>query len=168
MRALSLLPILAFWTFQAAASAACHPAEILFVRHAEKEIAASSDDPPLSTTGQSRAQALAEKLATVRLDAVFTTPYQRTRSTADPVAIRHSLPVQIYDPKAPEALTQKLNIAHCQHHVLVVGHSNTVPDLLKRLGVTDTVVIADDRYGDLYRIHYEAEKPVLVRDHFGD
>ena len=41
--------------------------------------------------------------------------------------------------------------------VVIAGHSNTVPELLRAFGVTDRVEIPDDRYGDLFVVELEGE-----------
>jgi hypothetical protein len=48
--------------------------------------------------------------------------------------------------------------------VLVVGHSNTVPDLLKRLGVKTAVSIGDAEYDNLFVVVRAATgEPTLIR-----
>ena len=42
---------------------------------------------------------------------------------------------------------------------LIVGHSNTVPEILKKLGVSEPVHIDDEQFGDLF---------VVVRGDPGD
>ena len=42
---------------------------------------------------------------------------------------------------------------------LIVGHSNTVPEILKKLGVSEQIHIGDDEFGDLF---------VVVRGAAGD
>jgi phosphohistidine phosphatase SixA len=49
-----------------------------------------------------------------------------------------------------DALLSKLRAATRQDRVLIVGHSNTVPEILRRLGVTTPVTIADTEHDNLF------------------
>ena len=102
---------------------------IYLVRHAEKQ---AGDDPSLTVVGQARAEILAQELAGAGLTAIWSTDTKRTRETARPTARTTGLPVQIYDPSRPEAFAAQLKAA--PGTVLVVGHSNTTPQLVEALG----------------------------------
>ncbi len=74
--------------------------EILLVRHgesAEADLARpfplldGRGDPPLSDLGRLQAAALADRLGGEQLDAIYTTPLQRTSETAAPIATRLGL-----------------------------------------------------------------------------
>lgn len=124
---------------------------VILVRHAEKTTA--RQDPALTPRGSARANELARVLADVKLDAIYTTPYQRTRMTAAPVAARAKLvPVEVM--AAAEAYATELVSTIRQKHVggtvLVVGHSNTTPEVLKALGIADPVTIEDGEYDRLF------------------
>ena len=103
---------------------------IYLVRHAEK--AADGTDPVLSPAGRERAGLLADRLAKAGIGAIHSTDYRRTRDTAAPLARRLGLPVLLYDPERPEDLVETIRRAGGRH--LVVGHSNTVPELVALLG----------------------------------
>jgi phosphohistidine phosphatase SixA len=75
---------------------------VILARHAEK--AAPTGDPVLTPVGDQRAQDLARALADVRLAAVITTQYQRTRLTAAPVAQAAKLEVSIVTASASPLL----------------------------------------------------------------
>jgi hypothetical protein len=65
----------------------------------------------------------------------------------------------------PEPLVEQ--VLRVSGNVLVVGHSNTLPDLMKRLGVKQPVSIADSEYGDLFIVvKPETGNPTLVRLRF--
>ncbi len=50
----------------------------------------------LNEEGQAQAQALADRLANVPLAAVYASPLERARETAQPLAERHGLPVRVH------------------------------------------------------------------------
>jgi hypothetical protein len=60
-----------------------------------------------------------------------------------------------------------LRVTAAKANVLVVGHSNTVPDILKRLGIKETITIADTEYDNLFIVvRPAAGDPTLIRMRF--
>lgn len=128
----------------------------IVVRHAEKS-ADEAEDPPLDDDGQARARALAQTLAEVPLQAVYSTPTRRTRATAAPVATAMNLEVREYDPAlAPSELATMLHIRHAGDTVLLVGHSNTVPGIVTALCACPVDPLTEEDYGDLFLVRIEA------------
>ena len=123
------------------------PTVVYVVRHAEK--ADDGEDPPLSDAGRARAATLARMFEHAGLTAIHSSPYRRTRDTAAPVAAVTGLTVREYDPRAPEAFAARL-IAEGGRH-LVLGHSNTMPQLVRALGgVAEDM--PDTQYERLYEV----------------
>lgn len=109
------------------------PVAIYLVRHAEK-VTGNADlrDPPLTAAGRERAKALARVLSAQPLQAIYSSDYQRTRETAVPVAAQQQVSLTLYDPRALADLAADL--CHSTGVALVVGHSNTTPQLVALLG----------------------------------
>ena len=114
-----------------------------FVRHFEKQL---GDNPSLTVTGKARAEALAAFFSDKPLNSVYSTDYNRTRETAAPVAALKSVDIQSYDPHNLAGFAIKLKT---QDHVLVVGHSNTTPELLGLMGGAN-ITIEESEYGLVY------------------
>ena len=158
---------LAFLLSPASPTPAAVPAQkaIFLVRHAEK--AKVKTDPPLSTEGAERARRLADLLRDAGITTILTTEFQRTTQTAAPLAKRLQVdPVELSagDPKAIAARALEGNGA-----TLVVGHSNTLPEILAALGVEPAISIADDEYSNLFLVVPATQKgaaPLLVRLRF--
>lgn len=108
------------------------PTEATFylVRHAEKEL--EGRDPELSAAGYERAKALAARLGPVELSAVYSTDTRRTRDTAAVVLAQKNMTLQIYDGRGLEDFAETLFDA--RGNILIVGHSNTTPQLAEALG----------------------------------
>src|SRR3974390_703296 len=105
---------------------------VVLTRHAEKA-AAPKDDPPLTPAGQKRAEMLATMLADSGVDAIYATELQRTQQTAAPLAERvHVKPTVI--PANDTALLVKTIRARDKGVVVVVGHANTLPEIIAALG----------------------------------
>lgn len=143
MRTILFAAMLAVLATPQAATAA---SQVYIMRHLQK---AEGTDPPLSPVGAAEAQKLARLLGgahTIR--AVFATPTQRAMETAGPLAKRLGLTITSYDPEAPGRLVEQVN--GLPGAVLIVGHSNTVPDLVTRFGGSPAPVIGDDDYGTIF------------------
>ena len=155
--------------FLSVAVSAAAQQTIFVVRHAERADTAAggsptmASDPDLSEAGRARAQSLANALKDAKITAIFATPYKRTQQTAEPLAKALGLQVTTIDPNDAAGLIEKAKAA--SGNVLIVGHSNTVPDLLTRLGIADAPKLADDEYDNLFVV-VRGEKPSWVRLRF--
>jgi broad specificity phosphatase PhoE len=135
------------------ANAAAQPV-VSLVRHAERADAGmaaakmAGADPDLSGAGVARANSLAAMLKDARIRTVITTEYKRTRQTGGPVATAAGVPLTVIDSKDMAGVIEK--IGSSTGNVLVVGHSNTLPEILKGLGVTEPVTIAEDEFDSLF------------------
>lgn len=130
---------------------------IVVVRHAEKDMAGSRDDPGLSAAGVARARRIAHRLAAADVQAVYATAYRRTRDTAAPTAQRHGLTVTGYAAVEPaDAFAQRLRRTHDRGSVLVVGHSNTVPAIVSALCRCTVAPIDDASYDNWYELRIDA------------
>ncbi|MBL7804267.1 MAG: histidine phosphatase family protein [Saprospiraceae bacterium] len=134
----------------------------ILVRHAEKA-ATGGNDPDLSADGQLRAAELARMLKEAPVAAVLASNYKRTRQTVETVAADHGLTVQLYDPNAQAALSKIWPQQFAGQTVLVVGHSNTVPQLVNLLtGTTNFAQLPDEQYDNLYIVTVYRHSPARV------
>jgi broad specificity phosphatase PhoE len=130
-------------------AALADPSIIYLVRHGEKETAAGKD-PELTAAGRARAQNIATMLQKAGIGNVFSSATTRTRQTAQPLADRAGLAVQTYDAAAPRALVDKVKALNGA--VLVVGHSDTLSELVRLFGGAPGAEIADNEYDRLYQL----------------
>jgi 2,3-bisphosphoglycerate-dependent phosphoglycerate mutase len=134
---------------------------IFIVRHGEK--ADSSNDSDLSEAGRTRAEALAKMLKDKNITAIYATEFKRTQQTAAPLAKTLGITVTTLPAKDNAALIAKLRSLN--GNALVVGHGNTIPDLVKALGISEPINIGENDYDNLFEIVLE-EKPKLIRVHY--
>jgi broad specificity phosphatase PhoE len=129
----------------------------IVVRHGEK---ANDDpeDPTLTAAGRQRAVRLAALLAREPITAVYATEFRRTQQTARPSADLHRLPVTRYFSNGPivESAAQWLR-RHRRGVVLIVGHSNTVPEIVAAISGQNVEPIADSQFNRLYRVDIGAD-----------
>lgn len=107
-------------------------------------------DPDLLPAGAARATALVAWFEGKPLAAIFATPYRRTQQTAAGIAAARGLTVQTYDPADTDALIARVKAV--AGPVLIVGHSNTVPDIVAALGGERPGDLAHEDFGDLWTI----------------
>ena len=160
------------WTASILMLGACsttHPAakpevvaEYIVVRHAEKSTD-DARDPSLSDAGAMRAQSLARLLADTPVTAIYATSYKRTQQTARPTAAARSLAITTYDAKLPAAtFVAQLRAAHAEGTVLVVGHSNTVPEIVSALSGQPVGEMPDTAFDRLYRVTVDSSGVVTL------
>jgi phosphohistidine phosphatase SixA len=140
---------------------------IYLVRHAEKE---SGNDPVLTTAGKQRAGDLLKVLKNKKLQRIYVTQFRRTQMTADSLRILLNIDtVQYVADTTGVSLIEKIT-AHNDFGkaILIIGHSNTVPILIKKLGVTQPVKpIADNEFDNLFVIKYRKGKALLSTMKYG-
>jgi len=134
---------------------------IYLVRHAEKMIIEGEKDPELTQLGLFRAQNIAKQLSSVGVTQIFSTDYKRTMQTAQPLADYQGIEIQQYDPKNLEAFAEQLK--QIKGVVLVVGHSNTTPQLTQLLSHQEIQEIQEDEYDNLYQVIITENKTLVNR-----
>jgi phosphohistidine phosphatase SixA len=133
------------------------------VRHAET--GSTATDPPLDATGQARAQSLATLLAPANVTAAFTSQFRRTQETAMPTALAGGFDITVVDVAGANYGTVLANAVRdsMATSVLIVGHSDTVPDTVKALSGEDVPPISETEFDRIYTITL-SDPPVLVED----
>lgn len=102
------------------------------IRHAEKDRSNLDDqDPHLNELGLQRAQKWTKTLRHIDFDAVYSTNYNRTKETVQPIAEQKQLEIIIYDPNNLD-ISNFLKTTNGKT-ILIVGHSNTIPTLVNKL-----------------------------------
>jgi len=128
-------------------------ASVFFLtRHAEK--AGLEDESPLTEAGEARAQAVSRWLRDAGIQKIYSTDFARTRATAAPLAGALGLELQLYDPGKLAELADALRSTPGRY--LVVGHSDTTPELVSLLGGEAGAPIGEDEYDRLYVLHHRS------------
>jgi broad specificity phosphatase PhoE len=125
------------------------PFTLYLVRHAEKQ-ENGGKDPGLTGSGRERAARLAKWLKPRKLEAVWSSDFRRSRETAGPAADGLNLPLRLYDVDALEAFAPQL-LAEGRN-ALVVGHSNTSPELAGLLCGCPVAPIPESEYERIWRL----------------
>jgi broad specificity phosphatase PhoE len=117
------------------------------MRHLQK---GEGQDPPLSEEGRRNAGRLVARFAEDPPAAIYVSATRRARETAGPLAAQLGLTPQEYDPRDTPALIARAKAE--TGTVLIVGHSNTVPEIVAQLGGARPADLAETDYGDIFRV----------------
>ena len=143
---------------------------IYLVRHAEKVTTDPANKNPLLTEqGQKRAEDLAKKLKKQKISDIYSTDFQRTKLTAQPLAAKKQLTVKIYDPKQLKSFATMILQEHKGGKVLIIGHSNTVLETIEAFGVARPIKeILDNEYGYFFTVEVAENGIATVEiEHYG-
>lgn len=132
---------------------------VVVVRHAEKA-SKGGNDPDLTPAGKKRADALAAMLKDSQIVAIFTSEFKRTQETAAPAAKMFGITPTTVSGVDTAALVAKLR--RLKGNALVVGHTNTIPDLVRVLGIDASIHIPETDYGSIFVVTL-GHKPQLLR-----
>ncbi|HEX8241351.1 MAG TPA: phosphoglycerate mutase family protein [Allosphingosinicella sp.] len=125
------------------------------MRHLQK---AEGADPPLSDLGRRNAELLAGLLDETPPRAIYASATRRARETAQPTAARYRLTIKEYDPRDTPGLVARVRAENGP--VLIVGHSNTVPAIIKALSGRDIGEMDESAYGTLFQVRSDG---IVVR-----
>jgi broad specificity phosphatase PhoE len=180
-RRIRVLPILGYviavlglaWFFEARL-----PTTIVIVRHAETDAAMSADaDPPLNAAGRARAEELADFLMDIdvlsSVSSIHVSEKLRTQQTAEPLAKRLGLEMEVRDMYAHARNVRHIEREHRGDIVLFVTHSDAIAPLIDELhGKKGLPPIAPDEFNNVYivinpwwgavktlRLHYGERAP---------
>jgi len=136
------------------------PTTVFLVRHAERE-EVPKQDPPLKKEGVLRSQELARLLGSAGVKTIITSQSARTKQTAEAFASKAGLTVTSISLKsnptnprliAEESTAEVVNkiLERPGENVLLVGHSNSLPDVIKMLGGDVVPTIDERKFDDLF------------------
>lgn len=111
------------------------------IRHAEKDRTdANNIDPKLTEKGLERARLWASFFDSIPLNEIYATNYHRTQQTAMYVSSDKQIPVELYEPST--VINEDFLLITKGKKTLLVGHSNTTPQLVNQL-------IGEEKYKDM-------------------
>jgi 2,3-bisphosphoglycerate-dependent phosphoglycerate mutase len=151
---------------------------VFLIRHAEKADA-PAQDPPLNESGKARSQELARILGGAGIKAIYTSQYLRTKQTIEPLAAQLGItatPITLKMSASNPREVSEQSIAEITNKiyeragdtVLIVGHSNTIPEVIKMLGGDTVPKIDEKKFDDLFVVTvYARGKAKVVQMKYG-
>ena len=144
------LSVLALSALAACATAPAETAPSAYYVMRHLDTPEGERDPDLTAQGQRRAALLADWFRTDRPAAIYVSDFRRTRQTAAPIAARLGLTAIVYDVRDTPGLIARVRAGPLP--ALVVGHSNTVPEIVEALGGTRPAPLVHADFGDIWTI----------------
>lgn len=143
--------------------------KIWVVRHAEKLTVDSADqDPELSEQGKDRALALLKELKGQKIDSIFATDYKRTKLTGFPLADKIGISVKTYDHKDINLLAKQWIANAKGKNLLIIGHSNTVLEIIEAFGGKRPLPkLTDGDYDYIFEMVVKADKVEVSTGQYG-
>lgn len=143
--------------------------KVWIVRHAEKQTDNPKDnDPDLSAEGKERADALFKYLKGQKLDSIFATNYKRTKLTAFQLADKEGISLKTYNPNNQKEFANQLMANAKGKKILIVGHSNTILELIEAFGGTRPMKeLNDNDYDYIFSLTVKDGKADVNVDHYG-
>ncbi|MDB5203355.1 MAG: hypothetical protein JWQ27_2764 [Ferruginibacter sp.] len=141
---------------------------IYLVRHAEKDTVGKN--PSLSAAGRKRAGDLYRLLKEKHIGKIYTTRYLRTQMTADSLRIYQQTDTAFYKADTSNAeLINKILSGKKGINILIIGHSNTIPALVRMLGgALDMKDLPDNAYDNIFILERKKRKVKLKQEKYGD
>ena len=139
---------------------------VFLVRHAEKDLDFLGEDPPLTSAGNRRAHDLGNALRDAGISAIYVTRFRRSHDTAVPLAT--ALGESLIVVTETEELVRRLRTRHAGDTVLVVGHSDSVPQVIEGLGGPKAADLGAVGYDGMWLVTFETQGTARVlRLHYG-
>jgi phosphohistidine phosphatase SixA len=137
---------------------------IYLVRHAEKGIT-PPNDPPLTTAGKTRAGDLMRRLGNSGIDRIYVTQFIRTQMTGDSLRIQLGIDTVKYagEENGTDLFHKITGHADFARQILIIGHSNTIPDYIVKLGVANYPQADIDSliFDNLFLVYYKRSFPLF-------
>lgn len=153
-----------------ASAAVAQPSTVIIVRHAERA-EEPKGDVGLTPAGHQRARDLAAALSDAKVGSIITTHLQRTQLTAKPLGDALGLsPIIVRAGGAahPDSVAAAVMRRPAGEVVLVVGHSNTVHQIIAALGGPNMPDLCDGQYSHLYIMELKAGSAArLIKAKYG-
>jgi 2,3-bisphosphoglycerate-dependent phosphoglycerate mutase len=143
---------------------------IYLVRHAEKVTTDPQDrDPLLTAEGYQRTEELKKYFSKIKVDALFSTDYQRTRLTLEPLAKAKDKVVNLYSTRSHQELAEKVLEEHKGQTVVIAAHSNTLLQLVEAFQAeTDIKEISEEEYSYIFKITVDQDRKARLEvGHYG-
>jgi broad specificity phosphatase PhoE len=132
---------------------------VILIRHAERLATPGNNDPHLSAAGKSRAQLLLHVLSQAEVSAIYTSEFIRTKETARPLA--DALGLSPKEESDAQNIKNDILLNHGGETVLVVGHTDTVPDVIRLFGDSGHA-IDDEEFDNMFVATVLGENRVRV------
>jgi 2,3-bisphosphoglycerate-dependent phosphoglycerate mutase len=158
MRLVIFLLLIFFWS----CAQEEYTTTVYLVRHAEKDLSDTSSNPPLSRDGFVRAQTIKEKLASERIEAIFTTYYRRNMQTMQPLAEHKNLEMRSYEAHEWQPMVEFIKENLKGLKVVICGHSNNLLPMIQGFGGNPPIdSISENEYNKMFKVIIKPDETLV-------
>jgi phosphohistidine phosphatase SixA len=163
MQAKLLLLFTTFLFLLLSCSESKQPMNIYWVRHAEKDLKDTSNNPPLTAKGRERAIDLRNLLDTQKIAAIYSTSYDRNIQTVMPLASDQGLDIQSYEANQWQTMIDTVPRSFAGKTIIICGHSNNILPMIQSFGITtERDELDHEEYGTIHLLKGINRDPKLV------
>lgn len=131
---------------------------VYLVRHAEKNLTDTTDNPPLTTDGEKRAQQLVEEMKGIELAAIFSTEYDRNLNTVKPLAISRNIEIRTYSWHDWQPILDEIK-KKSGENFLICGHGDNLLPMIEYLGGEKPLAsLGKHEYDNIFKITLSDKK----------
>lgn len=157
-----LLIVVLFSVFMASCSNLDTDTKVIYlVRHAEKDLTDTTDNPALTVAGIERSNQLVKTLGVISINGFYSTKYQRNLNTLKPLANANEKEIQIYEWHDWKPML--VNIKKNEDNVFIIcGHGNNLLPMITYLGATPPIdELGHHEYDNLFKVIISKDKTVV-------
>lgn len=132
---------------------------VFIIRHAER---ADGEDPPITPAGRDRSVRWAEMLSGAGIAHVYTSTARRTAETGAIIAEALGVESEALPPNDIAPLLDLMSFDFEDERVLVVGHTETIPNILREFGAFEQIELSRDDYGRMFVVHPGDDEPLIL------
>ena len=125
---------------------------IYLVRHAEKNLTDTTDNPDLTAEGVDRSNELVKVLNTIKIDNFYSTKYQRNMNTLQPLANFNSKEIKVYEWHDWEPMLEGIKKSKDKTFI-ISGHGDNLLPMIVYLGATQPIEkLGHEEYDNIFKV----------------
>ena len=149
--------LLAFFT----ACSESQPTVVYLVRHAEKDLNDTTENPPLTTAGLERAERLKEAINVEQIDGIYSTHFERNIATVNPLAQKHGLEINTYDWYNWHSMVDGIKNAEGKTYVICGHGDNLLPMIEYMAGRSPIDSLGKYEYDKIFRVEISSDTTIV-------
>lgn len=159
LKHLFLLPLIAITLLTACSD---EPVSVVYIiRHAEKDLTDTTDNPALTPAGEERAQRLVGEIGDVELDGIFSTAFDRNMNTVKPLAEAKKVAIENYEWHNWQPVVDKIKQQPGKNFVICGHGDNMLPMITAFGGRAPVDSLGKHEYDKIFRLELRADTTMV-------
>jgi 2,3-bisphosphoglycerate-dependent phosphoglycerate mutase len=125
---------------------------VYLIRHAEKDLTDTTDNPPLTDAGRQRAERLVEVIGETPIEGIYSTEFDRNMNTVQPLANKKNIQIQTYPWHEWQDMIDEIKKAPGKNFV-VCGHGDNLIPMIGYMGGTSPLdSLGKHEYDKIFKV----------------